>query len=71
MIGQVAARDLGDGCREDKPEFGGKKMLLRNYQTSDCEKLAALFYQTVHCVNVRDYTKEQLNAWATGQIDLK
>lgn len=46
-------------------------MLLRNYQTSDCEKLAALFYQTVHCVNVRDYTKEQLNAWATGQIDLK
>ena len=39
MIGQVAARDLGDGCREDKPEFEGKKMLLRNYETSDSEKL--------------------------------
>lgn len=46
-------------------------MLLRNYQSSDCEKLAALFYQTVHCVNVRDYTEEELNAWATGNIDLK
>ena len=49
----------------------GKKMLLRNYQSCDCEKLAALFYQTVHCVNARDYTEEQLNAWATGQVDLK
>ena len=54
-----------------KLNLWGKKMLLRNYQSSDCEKLAALFYQTVHCVNARDYMEEQLNAWATGQIDLK
>ena len=45
-------------------------MQLREYRASDCEQLAALFYQTVHCVNARDYTQAQLNAWATGKIDL-
>ena len=46
-------------------------MRLREYQSADCEKLAALFYETVHCVNARDYTEAQLNAWATGKIDLE
>ena len=45
-------------------------MLLREYRTADCEKLAKLFYQTVHSVNARDYTEEQLNVWATGKVDL-
>lgn len=26
-----------------------------------------LFYNTVHTVNDKDYTEEQLNAWATGK----
>lgn len=30
-----------------------------------------MFYQTVHSVNARDYTKEQLEVWATGEIDLR
>lgn len=46
-------------------------MKLRKYQTSDCEEIGELFYHTVHTVNAKDYTKEQLNVWATGQIDLK
>ena len=46
-------------------------MLLRKYKTSDCEEMAELFYQTVHHVNARDYTKEQLDVWATGKVDLK
>lgn len=29
-----------------------------------------MFYDTVHTVNAKDYTKEQLDAWATGQVDL-
>ena len=37
---------------------------------SDCPRLAELFYQTVHEVNKQDYTKEQLNAWASGKVDL-
>ena len=45
-------------------------MQLREYQTSDCKQLAELFYQTVHSVNAKDYTKEQLDVWATGTVDL-
>lgn len=46
-------------------------MVIREYQPSDCEEIAELFYQTVHRVNAQDYTKEQLDAWATGQVDLE
>ena len=45
-------------------------MRIRKYQPSDCPRLAELFYQTVHEVNKQDYTKEQLNAWASGKVDL-
>jgi putative acetyltransferase len=47
-----------------------KKMFIREYQSSDCEELTKLFYNTVHTVNAKDYTEEQLDAWATGQVDL-
>lgn len=46
------------------------EMFIREYQPSDCKELAELFYHTVHTVNAKDYTKEQLDAWATGEIDL-
>lgn len=46
-------------------------MQLREYITSDCEQLSKLFFQTVHSVNAKDYTKEQLDVWATGTVDLK
>lgn len=46
-------------------------MIIRKYQPSDCKELTELFYNTVHNVNARDYTKEQLNVWATGQVDLE
>lgn len=45
-------------------------MELRKYRQSDCKKLTELFYHTVHTVNAKDYTKEQLNVWASGQVDL-
>lgn len=45
-------------------------MIIREYQSSDCEELTKLFYNTVHTVNAKDYTEEQLDAWATGQVDL-
>lgn len=44
-------------------------MIIRNYKPEDCKYLAGLFYDTVHSVNAKDYTKEQLNAWATGNVD--
>ena len=44
--------------------------MLRQYRPSDCPALAALFYDTVHSVNAADYTREELDAWATGWVDL-
>lgn len=46
-------------------------MEIRAYRSADCEALAKLFYDTVHTSNAKDYTLEQLNAWATGKMDLK
>ena len=46
-------------------------MIIRKYLPSDCKHLAELFYQTVHSINAKDYTDEQLNAWATGNVDIE
>ena len=46
-------------------------MEIRTYTPADCPELARLFYDTVHSVNARDYTQPQLDAWATGQVDLQ
>lgn len=46
-------------------------MIIRKYQSADCKELTELFYHTVHTVNAKDYTKEQLDVWATGQVDLE
>ncbi len=46
-------------------------MLVREYQISDCKEITELFYNTVHTVNAKDYTEEQLDVWATGQVDLE
>lgn len=45
-------------------------MKLRTYNAEDCPEMAHLFYETVHTVNAKDYTQEQLDAWATGNVDL-
>ena len=44
---------------------------LRPYEPADCAAMAALFYETVHGVNARDYTPDQLDAWAPGTVDLE
>ncbi|WP_101876818.1 GNAT family N-acetyltransferase [Lachnoclostridium edouardi] len=46
-------------------------MIIREYRPSDCREIAELFYNTVHTVNAADYSKPQLNAWATGKVDLE
>lgn len=46
-------------------------MILRKYRSSDCKELTELFYNTVHTVNAKDYTKAQLDAWAPGRADLE
>lgn len=44
---------------------------LRPYEEGDLEKILGLFYDTVHQVCRRDYTKEQLRAWADGKPDME
>lgn len=49
---------------------GEPEMRLSEYRSSDCAQMAELFYQTVHSINAKDYTKQQLDVWATGTVDL-
>lgn len=44
-------------------------MKIRRYKSSDFKEIAELFYSTVHSVNIKDYSKEQVNVWATGKLD--
>ena len=46
-------------------------MQIREYKSKDCKEITELFYHTVHTVNAADYTKEQLDVWATGVVDLE
>ena len=40
-------------------------MFIRKYESTE------LFYNTVHTINAKDNTKKQLDAWASGQVDLE
>lgn len=44
-------------------------MQIRPYQAGEERELWQLFYHTIHAVNARDYTPEQLAAWAPSEID--
>lgn len=46
-------------------------MYIRNYQKSDLKSIIFLFRETVHSVNSKDYTQEQLKIWAPENIDEK
>ncbi|MBB6695074.1 GNAT family N-acetyltransferase [Cohnella xylanilytica] len=41
-------------------------MFIRNYREADIDSIVDLFYGTVHAVNKRDYSREQLDAWASA-----
>ncbi|MEG1968139.1 MAG: GNAT family N-acetyltransferase [Clostridia bacterium] len=45
-------------------------MEIRKYKTADCTEIAELFFETVHTINAKDYTKSQLDVWANGKIDI-
>lgn len=46
-------------------------MIIRKYKTSDLNEIIELFYNTVHSVNAKDYSQQQLNAWADGNVNAK
>ncbi|MBD2245504.1 GNAT family N-acetyltransferase [Nostoc sp. FACHB-888] len=45
-------------------------MKLRIYEITDTEEIMKLFYNTIHEVNIRDYTQEQVDAWAPANMDI-
>ncbi|PHQ33829.1 GNAT family N-acetyltransferase [Rhodopirellula bahusiensis] len=45
-------------------------MKLRPFRSDDAIDCWRMFRDTVHRVNARDYSQEQLNAWAPESIDL-
>ena len=45
-------------------------MKLRAYEIVDLPHLARLFHDTIHTVNLGDYTPQQVEAWAPKRIDL-
>lgn len=46
-------------------------MKIRAYRDGDVETLAQLFQKTVHTVCAHNYSREQLEAWAPGNVDLE
>ena len=44
-------------------------MEIRAYERGDLDALLNLFYDTVHTVNLGDYTQAQVDAWADGRPD--
>lgn len=42
---------------------------IRNYSANDTELLWDLFFNTIRQINSRDYTKEQVEAWASDSVD--
>lgn len=46
-------------------------MLLRQYHPSDCKALVNVFYESVHAIEETDYSSAQLDAWASGSVDLE
>ncbi|MDR3186779.1 MAG: GNAT family N-acetyltransferase [Christensenellaceae bacterium] len=45
-------------------------MEIRQYIESDAVEIWRLFHNTIHTVNAKDYTVEQLNAWSPAGVDV-
>lgn len=46
-------------------------MKIRRFHPSDLKALLQLFYDTVHTINSKDYSSEQIKAWAPENPDVE
>ncbi|OYD91969.1 GNAT family N-acetyltransferase [Nostoc sp. 'Peltigera membranacea cyanobiont' 210A] len=46
-------------------------MKIRIYEIADTKEIMKLFYDTIHEVNIHDYTEEQVAAWAPANMDIE
>lgn len=42
----------------------GENIIIRNYDVRDTRMLVDIFYNTIHHINIRDYSEKQVQAWA-------
>lgn len=48
-----------------------QKIVTRKYTPEDARALADIYYHTIHNVNTKDYSEDQVNAWAPlSSLDL-
>lgn len=40
------------------------KIEIKKYRLQDAKELENIYYHTIHNINIRDYSEEQVNAWA-------
>lgn len=60
----------------DDPAWGRRckdvragSLTIRPYRPSDLDQILLLFFDTVHTVNSRDYTNDQVDCWAPERSD--
>ena len=41
-----------------------KEIFIRDYRPEDVQALANIYYNTIHRINIQDYTEEQVDVWA-------
>lgn len=53
-----------------RENFAGESMItIRQFKKSDTREIMTLFYETVHKINIRDYSPEQIDAWGPKDMD--
>lgn len=45
-------------------------MIIRLFQKQDSEQIAHIFHDTIHEINIRDYSPEQVSAWAPDDLHI-
>jgi putative acetyltransferase len=43
---------------------------IRHFEPTDFEEILKLYYDTIHTVNIRDYSPEQIDTWAPAIPDM-
>ena len=47
-----------------------KKIKIREYERNDCIQIVKLFCDTIRFINSKDYSKEEVDAWITGNTNV-
>ena len=47
------------------------KIFIEKYKEKYYYEVISLFYNTIHSINIKDYSKKQVDVWASKNIDIK